>query len=188
MQGQVSQTCPSALRIWRYVAGGRWWICRCSYVQKRTSVRYKCKDGGTTLGSTISYLHLKNLGYTGSDVAEYGSQIFFGRVGGGVTNSVGLVFRGGGSTNGTDAFDTSGPNLVIDQTLRRFGLNGITAPLGTYHLVTESTSATSASDILLQDSGGSTIAIRTAISGSTGEYEGLEGASALPRLDQWFPR
>lgn len=136
-------------------------------------------DGGTTLGSTISYLHLKNLGYTGSDVAEYGSQIFFGRVGGGVTNSVGLVFRGGGSTNGTDAFDTSGPNLVIDQTLRRFGLNGITAPLGTYHLVTESTSATSASDILLQDSGGSTIAIRTAISGSTGEYEGLEGASSV---------
>ena len=136
-------------------------------------------EGGITLGSTISYLHLKNLGYTGSDVSEYGSQIFFGRVGGGVTNSVGLVFRGGGSTNGTDAFDTSGPNLVIDQTLRRFGLNGITAPLGTYHLITESSGATSVSDILLQNTGGSTIAIRTAIAGSTGEYVGLEGASSI---------
>jgi hypothetical protein len=131
-------------------------------------------DGGT-LGSTLAFVHLLNSGYTGSDIAEHGTQLFFGRIGGAGTDGAGLVVRGGG----TNAFDPAGPMLVIDQTNRRIGINGITSAEGPLHIKGESTSATSANEITIQSTTGKTAAIRAAVAGTTGEYTGLEGSSSI---------
>ena len=117
-------------------------------------------DGGT-LGSTLAFVHLLNSGYTGSDIAEHGTQLFFGRIGGAGTDGAGLVVRGGG----TNAFDPAGPMLVIDQTNRRIGINGITSAEGPLHIKGESTSATSANEITIQSTTGKTAAIRAAVAG-----------------------
>ena len=133
-------------------------------------------------GSTTASLHLKNIGYTGADVAESGTQIFFGRIGGNDTDPVGLVVRPGGSN---EAFDTAGPMIVLDQTNRSVGVNGVTAATtGVLHIKTESSGATSVNDITLINSAGDTAAFRTAIAGSTGEYTSLEGGvgTTTPRF------
>ncbi len=131
-------------------------------------------DGGT-LGSTLAFVHLLNTGYTGSDIAERGTQLFFGRIGGAGTDGAGLVIRAGG----TAAFDTDGPMVVVDQTNRRVGINGITSTEGPLHIKGESTSATSANDIVIQSTTGKTAAIRAAVAGTTGEYDGLEGSTSI---------
>ncbi len=131
-------------------------------------------DGGT-LGSTLAFVHLLNTGYTGSDVAERGTQLFFGRIGGAGTDGAGLVIRAGG----TAAFDTDGPMVVVDQTNRRVGINGITSTEGPLHIKGESTSATSANDIVIESTTGKTAAIRAAVAGTTGEYDGLEGSTSI---------
>ncbi len=131
-------------------------------------------DGGT-LGSTLAFVHLLNTGYTGSDVAERGTQMFFGRIGGAGTDGAGLVIRAGG----TSAFDGDGPMVVVDQTNRRIGINGITSTEGPLHIKGESTSATSANDIVIQSTTGKTAAIRAAVAGTTGEYTGLEGSTSI---------
>jgi len=136
-------------------------------------------DGGS-LGSTLAFVHLLNTGYTGNHFnqsvnAERGTQIFFGRIGGGASDAAGLVIRAGG----TAAFDADGPMVVIDQTNRRVGINGITSTEGPLHIKGESTSATSANDIVIQSTTGKTAAIRTAVAGTTGEYTGLEGSTSI---------
>ena len=132
-------------------------------------------------GVTSAFLSLLNLGYTGSDNAERGMHAYFGRIGNANTDNLGLVFQAGG-TNGDN--DTDGPLLVLDSTNRRIGVNGITSALGGIHIKTQSTVATSENDILIQNANGNTAAIRTALSGSTGEYVGLEGSTSIttPRL------
>ena len=131
-------------------------------------------------GATSSFLQLKNIGYTGADIAETGTQLIYGRIGGANTDPVGLVIRGGGGTGSTGSFDPQGPMIVLDQTNRSIGVNGITAATaGVLHIKTESSGATSVNDILLVNVSGGTAAIRTAIGGSTGEYSALEGGSGV---------
>ena len=91
-----------------------------------------------------------------------------------------MVVKGGG-TNGD--FDSDGPMLVVDSTNRRFGLNGVTSAQGGLHIKTISTSTTAGNDILLEDSAGKTIPIRTVINGSTTEYNGKKVLSHQLVLD-----
>ena len=127
-------------------------------------------------GVTSAFVSLLNLGYTGSDNAERGMHVHFGRINNANTDNLGLVFQAGG-TNGDN--DTDGPLFVLDSTNRRVGVNGITSALGGVHIKTQSTVATSENDILLENGNGNTAAIRTALAGSTGEYVGLEGSSSI---------
>ena len=129
-------------------------------------------SGAGDAGVTAAFLQFLNLGYTGSDNAERGMQVYYGRINNGNTDALGLVVKGGG-TNGD--FDSDGPMLVVDSTNRRFGLNGVTSAQGGLHIKTISTSTTAGNDILLEDSAGKTIPIRTVINGSTTEYNGKEG-------------
>ena len=127
-------------------------------------------------GVTSAFVSLLNLGYTGSDNAERGMHVHFGRINNANTDNLGLVFQAGG-TNGDN--DSNGPLFVLDSTNRRVGVNGITSALGGVHIKTQSTVATSENDILLENGNGNTAAIRTALAGSTGEYIGLEGSSSI---------
>ena len=131
--------------------------------------------GNIAKGITSAMIHMLNLGYTGSDNAEKGMQLFFGRVNNGNSDPFGLVFHAGGTA--VAQTDADGPLLVLDSTNRKFGINGITAPVGGIHFKTTSTSVTVANDILIQDTVGNTIDIRTVIAGSTTEYNGKEGAT-----------
>ena len=57
-------------------------------------------------GVTSAFVSLLNLGYTGSDNAERGMHVHFGRINNANTDNLGLVFQAGG-TNGDN--DSNGP-------------------------------------------------------------------------------